>query len=306
MHDGMRSGHALDRFPHAWLENKEFARREVEAAEASRPTGEEARLRAAYDREGIDPAEAVAMLRKLVADASSPKVRERAKARLAAAEDSSTRFSRALRGWKVLMEIRALKKSLKSDESRASSWLNEAFRKRNKSALLRIQALTSGFLKDEQVAPTRARLAIEDLTAELGIPIPEKQLECNRVVGELIGRITAVSTPRRIKEVYPYTQAFVVHEYVITKVLKAEPAEGFKVGSRIAVVHQSMDADAYFPPHDYKVGKKDVHLKLATWAAQTFYEAHPISDELEDMTATRYFQMPGYDRAGAATTPAPE
>jgi hypothetical protein len=295
MHSGRRGGHANDRFPHVWVENEEFARREAEAAKAARPTGEEARLRAAYDMEGIDPAKAVAMLRKLVTDVSSANVRERAKARLAAAGDSSSRFSRALRGGKVLTDIRALKKSLKSDKSGPAKWSNEAFLKRNKSALLQIQALASGFLKNKEVASTRARLEIEDLTAELGIPIPEKQLECNRVVAEVVGRITAVSKPRLIKEVYPYTQAFVVYEYEITKAAKAGTAEDFKEGKRIAVVHQSMDADEYQTPHYYKVGKSDVHLKLATWASQTFYEAHPISDELKDMTAPRYFQLPGYD-----------
>ena len=268
----LRLGHALDRWPDVWVENRAF--------ETRRPDKGETPLQRARRLETLDPPEALRTYRGLAKAHPDTEAGRRAAARAKELTDDPS-FCKELRAWDILESMRRAAAGIEAPGAAPHGAGSGALAPEHVAARRAIHAAYSRLI--ETYPATRAVLEARRLVRQWGIDVPKHVLPSEKVLAQVEAVATRVSQPLTVREAYPYTQAFLTAEFKVRKVLA-----GRLDASTIIVVLMSMDDGRDLPAAAYRTGSV-CRLRLGDWDEQTHFHKHKMADDLMELDATHYF-----------------
>ena len=195
--------------------------------------------------------------------------------------NNDEKFSREVAAWELLQSMLRLEKGLKIPKKGKPTCENRIFAKTNESRIKRIQDFFVHLQKDYPA--TRAMLEARSLVQRYAIkvPIPPPISTVVQVVVE--ATVTRTSEPPKLKDVAPYTEAFICTQYKVERVLTGELR-----AKRLVTMQLAMQEGELLPPARFRAGQAYI-LRIGPWSVQTHYHAHPASDDIEDLDADLYF-----------------
>ncbi len=333
-----KTGHVMDRWPHAWVYNPRFARpTERDQFEAAGPlenlepdllAEEFAKRREGSSLQGVYKAlkgyrgnadnpekakEAERLLKHLDkwADWSLDRAREAengspgkavelysnvrewyqglkpgktARKRIAELVDKDKDFAEELQAWSRFEKLRKVAGDFRVPHGADPSCEDPAFASKNEEAIKRFKSILSALQKD--CPNTRAMLRARSLARQYEVPASAVEADKEQVTATVVATVTQVSTPLKVEDVEPYTEALICTEYKVKKVLDGELKK-----NRIVTVQLAMSDGEQLAPSTFEPGEA-YRLKLGDWEDQPHYHSHPIAQDIigvDNMDAKWYF-----------------
>ncbi len=134
---------------------------------------------------------------------------------------------------------------------------------------------------------TCAMLDARQLIRRWKIRAPRETHASRRVVAVVEAVAVDVSTPKTMKEIYPYTQAFMSALFEVRRVIS-----GRVEGKRFVAVLMSMNGGEDLPAASLKRGTV-IRLRLGSWDAQKHLQNHELADDILELDAPYYFVFQG-------------
>lgn len=271
----LRRGQVLDRFPDVWTDSP--AANSSDNAADIREAGEAALARARA-LETIEPGTVLrvydAAATEFAGQAAGRRARERA-----AALRADPAFRREAAAWVVFERMRSIEKKLSAalGPGPERGQLQDTCAKE----LGGIRAGHAELLANHP--GTRAMLDARQLVRRWNIHVPLETEASRQVVAVVEAVAVNVSTPKTLKEIYPYTQAFVTAEFEVR-----ETISGSVEGKRFVAVLMSMDDGEDLPAASLKPGAV-LRLRLGSWASQKHLQNHALADDILELDAAYYF-----------------
>ena len=119
------------------------------------------------------------------------------------------------------------------------------------------------------------------------IRVPRETRASRKVVAVVDAVVVEVSTPKTLKEIYPYTQAFMTVQFEVRRVIS-----GRVEGERLVAVLMSMNEGEDLPAASLRRGAV-MRLRLGAWDAQKHLHSHELADDILDLDASYYFVLQG-------------
>lgn len=288
--EDLRRGHVLDRFPDVWVRGAAGADRaaDVPADEGGKPAG---LLAAARRLETVAPKGALELYDRIAAELAGGEGAALAleRARLLRGDPW---FRRELAAWEVLERMRRAEATISAREGRTRSFHeNPGLVRRNAQAL---RAVRAGYFELRvSYRDTRAMLEALDMVRRWDIEVPRETPASRRVVAVVEATAVRVSAPMTLKEIFPYTQAFMTAEFRLRRV-----SSGRAPDERFIAVLMSMDGGKALPAASLQPGDV-VQLQLGLWADQEHFHSHKMADDILDLEATCYFVFPAGSRGAS-------